>query len=165
MSWRMRGTKHLMFRYYGMIAILALLAILVLIIVAPAPVDWEVIVSAVVAILSFVYFVQKQKLEETRLFEQLFREFNQRYDCLNESLNHILSKDPDEELTRVEIDVLYNYFNLCGEEYQFFEQGYIYPEVWKAWCNGMKIFCSDPRIKELWLKEMQTGSYYGLRLD
>jgi hypothetical protein len=29
----------------------------------------------------------------------------------------------------------------------------------------MKILSGDPRIKELWLKELGTDSYYGLRLD
>jgi hypothetical protein len=29
----------------------------------------------------------------------------------------------------------------------------------------MKILSGDPRIEELWLKEMETDSYYGVRLD
>jgi ABC-type iron transport system FetAB permease component len=36
--------------------------------------------------LTTIYFVQKQKLEEIKLFKELFTEFNARYECLNENL-------------------------------------------------------------------------------
>jgi hypothetical protein len=58
---------------------------------------------------------------------------------------------------------LFDYFNLCGEEYLFYSQGYVYPEVWKAWFNGMEFFRPNPRIRQLWNEELKTGSYYGLQ--
>jgi hypothetical protein len=61
------------------------------------------------------------------------------------------------------LDTLYNYFNLSGEEYFYYKQGYIYPEVWKAWRNGMKIFYQVERIKQEWDKELSNDSYYGLK--
>jgi len=157
--------KHYVFRYYIAIALVLLLATVILAVLACDSVDWKLIVTIIGAILSFVYFAQKQNLEELRLFKELFAEFNQRYDRLNESLNRILLRDPEDELTAGELDVLNDYFNLCGEEYLFFRKGYIYPEVWKAWLNGMKIFYHDERIRELWLEELETDSYYGLRLE
>ena len=157
--------KHFMFRYYVVIALVLFLATVVLVMLAYDSVDLEIIVTIIGVILSFVYFVQKQALEELRLFKELSTEFNQRYDRLNENLNRILLGDPDDELTAEELDVLNDYFNLCGEEYLFFKKGYIYPEVWKAWMNGMKIFYQDERIREFWLKELETDSYYGLRLE
>ena len=157
--------KHFMFRYYVVIALVSFLATVILVMLAYDSVDWKLIVTIIGTILSFVYFAQKQNLEELRLFKELFTEFNQRYDRLNESLNRILLEDPDDELTAEELDVLNDYFNLCGEEHLFFKKGYIYPEVWKAWLNGMKIFYQDERIRELWLRELETDSYYGLRLE
>ncbi len=43
-----------------------------------------------------------------------------------------------------------------------YKQGFIYPEVWQAWGNGMRFFRQNLRIKELWEKELKSGSYYGL---
>jgi hypothetical protein len=54
-----------------------------------------------------------------------------------------------------------DYFNLCAEEWLFWRAGYIYDPVWVAWENGMKQFAKDPRVKELWLRERATNSYYG----
>lgn len=47
------------------------------------------ITSTLVAPLGFCYFAQKQKLEELRLFKELFTGFNHRYDEMNESLADI----------------------------------------------------------------------------
>jgi hypothetical protein len=60
---------------------------------------------------------------------------------------------------------LYDYFNLCSEEYLMKKKGYIYPEVWEAWCKGIQDFLKHERIKMLWDKEMKTGSYYGMKLE
>ncbi len=109
--------------------------------------------------------LQKQKTEELQLFKGLFTEFNLRYDRMNAKLNAIRDKLEEKEIDDTERNTLFDYFNLCGEEYLFFSQGYIYPEVWRAWYNGMQIFYQKPRIKKLWDEELQTGSYYGLQLD
>ena len=74
---------------------------------------------------TFLFLVQKQKLEETHLFKELFNEFNARYDLMNEDLNlirtatgAIKTSPPDQEAL-----VLYDYFNLCAEEHHFYSQG------------------------------------------
>jgi hypothetical protein len=125
--------------------------------------DWKLNITLVGSIISSIYFVEKQKLEQIVLFKELFTDFNKRYDGLNEKLNGILREDQHKELTPEQIDTLYDYFNLCSEEYLFYKQGFIYPEVWKAWCNGMKIFIKNKRIREVWRREVHTDSYYGLK--
>ena len=65
-------------------------------------------------------------------------------------------------LTNDEKQLLVDYFNLCGEEHQIWKQGFVYPEVWRAWENGMRQYVSDPRIRAFWEKERSTNSYYGL---
>ena len=89
----------------------------------------------------------------------------QKYVLLGQNLNAIITRENKTSLSQEEKDTLFNYFNLCGEEYLFYSQGYIYPEVWRAWSKGIEIFLHDPRIKELWDREMKTGSYYGLVLN
>ena len=120
-----------------------------------------VLFPAVATILGFNYFVFKQHLEETHLFKELFTEFNRRYDELNGPLYALLSKPPDQPLTAEETTLLYDYFNLCAEEFLYYRKGFIYPVVWEAWCNGMRIFYADPRIRALWEMDSGTLSYYG----
>lgn len=123
--------------------------------------DGSVLVSIVGAFLAGAYFMQRQRLEEVRLFKDLFTDFNERYDNLNEALNGILERPNGTPLAAQDVHVLYDYFNLCAEEYLFFNQGYIPRTVWNAWTHGMAIYAADDRVRALWLKELETGSYYG----
>jgi hypothetical protein len=115
------------------------------------------------SVLSVIYFIQKQRLEELKLFRELFKEFNARYDGMNENLASIISKN-NTPLTSEEESSLIDYFNLCGEEHLYYELGYIDPVVWKSWCNGMKSIIESPRVKPLWEAEKATSSYYGISL-
>jgi len=125
--------------------------------------DLKLTLTVIGSVISGVFFVQKQKLEELKMFKDLFREFNQRYDQMNEKLNNIVDANSLDKLTAEETKVLFDYFNLCGEEYLFFKQGYIDPAAWHAWYNGMKSFYNSPRINALWVRELEGNSYYGLR--
>jgi hypothetical protein len=60
--------------------------------------------------------------------------------------------------------LLYDYFNLCAEEYLYFKSGYVDAEVWQSWLRGMKLFASNPEIRRLWQEELESGSYYGFTL-
>lgn len=157
--------KYFVLRHYGLIATILCLAGVTSILVAPNYCNWQLVVTIVGGGLSSLYVAQRQRLEELKLFKELFTEFNNRYDSLNEKLNHILRVDPTEPLKSEELDILNDYFNLCGEEYLYYKEGYIYKEVWRAWFNGMKIFFENPRIKSVWKKELENGSYYGLQLE
>ena len=95
------------------------------------------------------------------MFKELFSEFNERYNELNDCLNQIRSKDKikgDDEA-----QILFDYFNLCGEEYFYYKQRYIPPEVWESWLNGMKYFYNDSKIQKLWDEELELNSYYGFK--
>jgi hypothetical protein len=154
--------KFTMFRYYFPIALAISVILIIVGFIFSQKLDWKLNLTLVGSIISSIYFVEKQKLEQMELFKELFTEFNRRYDGLNERLNQILVEDHKRELSTEQIDVLYDYFNLCGEEYLFYKQGFIYPEVWAAWYNGMTVFGKNKRISELWQKEVKTDSYYGL---
>ena len=124
--------------------------------------DPELLLPLLASFLSIVFFLQKQRLEELRLFREIFRDCNERYDQLNEEISKIRERPPGESLEPREKQVLTDYFNLCGEEYLYFRQGYIYPRVWDAWEAGMKDHLCSPRIEPFWLKEKRSGSYYGI---
>ena len=157
--------KHFVFKYYFGIAILLCIGAIISGITLRQHIDWKLVAAFIGSVISSVFFVQKQRLEELRLFNELYTTFNSRYDALNESLNEIGRGDLGEELKPGELNTLYNYFNLCSEEYFYYKQGYIFPEVWKAWRNGMKIFYQNERIRKAWANELKNDSYYGFQLS
>jgi hypothetical protein len=158
--------KHVINRFYlATIFLLFVIGLLLAINYYDKIDDWKIILTIIGGFFSFIYFIQKQQLEEAKLFKELCIGFNQRYNDLNEKLNAILAGDKSKALTVDEINTLYDYFNLCGEEFLFYNKGFIYREAWESWYRGMHIYFSDPRIQDLWLKESQTGSYYGLKFN
>lgn len=127
-------------------------------------VDFKLLATLLGTFLSLLYFLQKQRLEEMKLFREIFAECNGRYDKMNERLNVIADALDNQSLQSEELAILSDYFNLCGEEYLYYRQGYIFPSVWKAWYNGMKYFITNPRIAAVWTEEKKSESYYGLPL-
>lgn len=125
----------------------------------------DVVFAVVAGFAAFIFFIHKQHLDETRLFMDLFKQFNERYDKLNNKLNDILDKPSEESLQLGERKDLFDYFNLCAEEYLYFRSGYLEPQVWTAWRKGMKVYAASPRIRALWVKELEGGSYYGFIID
>lgn len=119
---------------------------------------------AVAAAAGLVYFLYTKHLSESKLFIDLFKQFNERYDSLNEDLNRIASDSATQLLPTKDRQVLVDYFNLCAEENLYYRAGYIDESVWNSWKNGMKYFASVDRIKELWLDELRQNSYYGFNL-
>lgn len=152
-------------RFYPvMFALLALSISAVLLLVLPTQRAVELLVPVTGAVAGFVYFLYSQQLQQTRLFVDLFREFNQRYDGLNDKLNVIAAQGPSPIFSAEQKQVLFDYFNLCAEEWMYFRAGYIDPEAWEAWRRGMKFFLSSPDIRKLWMEELKGGSYYGFSI-
>ena len=160
----MAQIKHIIYRYH-LIIFAALLGCISYLHFVVGLFDSSVFLSLGGGLGAFVYFVQKQQLEELRLFRELFREFNERYYRMNEGLNRIIEVSTDETLTPGEKDQLYKYFSLCGEEYLYFKRGYIGPDVWRAWRNGMETVFKNKRVCELWQDETKSNSYYGLERE
>lgn len=155
--------KEYLFKFYAFISILMGLIIIIILSMIQKAIDWPLVITIIGSVLSAIYFVQKQKLEETKLLKDLFTEFNGRYSTLNEKLNEICFGDTSKQLSQAEKDLLYEYFNLCAEEFLFKIKGYIPKEVWEAWNNGMQIFFGNKRICDLWKEECTTNSYYGFK--
>lgn len=119
------------------------------------------LLTAVGGITAFLYSKHNHEIE---LFLDLFRDFNSRYDNLNEQLNEIYNRPKDEQLKSTDYGLLYDYFNLCAEEQMFARAGCIDSSVWREWQNGMRYFAQDPEISELWQRELQQDSYYGFSI-
>ena len=55
----------------------------------------ENLITILGSILSLLYFLQKQKPAELQLFRSLFKEFNERYDGMNEGVSRIIDKNSE----------------------------------------------------------------------
>jgi hypothetical protein len=126
------------------------------------------VIIGLFTLLSTIYFSYKTKQRENDSFmKELFKEFNKRYDKLNGKLYFIIESQISHEeysLTQLDKNVLYDFFNLCAEEFFWYKKGRIDPKLWKSWNAGMNFWFSHQVIKDLWLEEMKskTGktSYY-----
>ncbi len=144
--------------------------------------NWEFYTAAlnilITGLLGYVVWYSTKKFNKNQLEiashqiqKQLFSEFNQRYDVLNEYLIKITKYKSLEELQEKEkdnYDVIRNklndYFNLCAEEYYWFKKGRIDEDVWFSWEKGMNSWYANyPIIREAWEEEYNlfgAASFY-----
>ena len=155
--------KRFLLKFYPLISISMFIGAILSFIFGPL--TWQALAVIEGGVVSFALSVQKQQVEEVRLFKALFETFNERYDVLNEELNRIYREPFDGPFMNQETDTLFNYFNLCAEEYFYFREGFIHPHVWQAWNNGMKFFRRNHRIRKFWDEELVNNSYYGMRFE
>ena len=125
--------------------------------------SWATLLTMIGGLLSAAFVLQKQYLDELRLFHDLFKDFNSRYAKLNDALLGIMKTEKVEEEN--ELQAIVDYFNLCAEEYWWYCAGYIPHEVWRSWCRGMLQYIENRPIRQHWDEEVTQGSYYGLTLD
>lgn len=119
---------------------------------------------------SIKHFEQTAKIENDRLMKELFTEFNQRYDRINNKLDKIASLSKEEwiELKAKKKDkytgVVIDFFNICAEEYHWHSEGRINGNIWASWHKGMNdIYNKSEVIQNLWDEECKNEgfkSYY-----
>ena len=145
--------------------VMTVLLVATIYVIAPQEASHSLYVSAIGGVMGFLYFLYNQHLQETRLFTDLFREFNERFNRLNADLNRIYSLNMQSLVEHPDQQILYDYFNLCAEEYLYYKNGFIDPEVWDAWTKGMSYFAKAKHIEGLWREDLKNDSYYGFSLD
>jgi hypothetical protein len=111
--------------------------------------------------------IRQYKIENDKMFKELFTDFNTKYDeKFNNQLNSIEEKAMNNSnyvLTSVEKEIIIDYLNLCAEEYLWYKKGRIDHLAWIAWENGMKHYLLINSIMECVKSETpQKDSYYGL---
>ena len=119
------------------------------------------LLTALSGVTAFLYSNHSQ---ETALFRDLFREFNSRYDTLNEGLNAIFNRPANTPIEPTDHGLLFDYFNLCAEEQMFARAGCIDSSVWRAWQNGMRFLAQDPEIRAFREQELKQDSYYNFQI-
>jgi len=124
------------------------------------------ILGAVMATgISISFGVRQYKIENDKVFKELFKEFNSRYDTV---FNDFLNKLDEEKEIKLVLDLneklkVIDYINMCAEEYLWYKKGRIPEEVWKAWKNGIQYYTIIPSINKVFEEQsLQRDSYYGL---
>lgn len=117
--------------------------------------------------ISIFYGYHSKKIEHDRMEKELFKEFNERYDKINDSLHKISKECKDikdlEKRPKLE-NKLNDFFNLCAEEYFWYKKGRIDEKIWSAWEDGMNDWFNNVEvIRKAWELEIEKRgckSYY-----
>ena len=153
-------TRHIFFRHHWWLVPTVGTALALIIFRSNLPDRGTLFAGVVAAVLSVSFFVQQQRLAEMNLFRDLISSFNGRYDKLNERLMRMRC---EEDCT--DYQVVWDYFNLCAEEFLFFSEGYIDDRVWRAWCIGMLYYFEVEPFLTMWRDAGASDSYYGLTIE
>jgi len=121
-------------------------------------------------IATFYFGVLKYKIENDRVFQELFTSFNDRYNSDFTKLINSLRGHPDKILEvhneKSDESLIIEYFNLCAEEYLWYSKNRIPKSIWGAWKAGIKENLEIKQVREVYDKETKTErgrkSYYGL---
>ena len=127
----------------------------------------EITLAIIAAGFSLALGLRQSRVENDRIFKELFTMFNEKYDVkFNDTLNNIalnLHNERPYSLSEGEKKLIIDYLNLCAEEYLWYTKHRIDEKVWTAWELGMNYFINLTPIKEVAMKEQEvSGSYYGL---
>lgn len=118
------------------------------------------------------YFARSSKqIAKDTMMKELFKDFNNRYDKLNNNLVRLDKNKPNLEELKKYADydeyhqTIIDFFNLCAEEFYWYHHKKRIDElVWHSWHKGMNYWYNNiPAIQELWELETQNGgqtSYY-----
>ena len=130
------------------------------------------IILGVIGYFITAYFAKSSKqIAKDNMMKELFKDFNSRYDKLNNNLVRLDKDKPSlEELKKIaDYDeyhqTIIDFFNLCAEEfYWYHHKKRIDPIVWNSWQKGMNYWYNNiPAIQQLWEKEIENDgkvSYY-----
>jgi len=119
--------------------------------------------------ISISFGIRQYRIENDKMFKELFKEFNCTYD---RKFNDVLNKLDREIKNNLDVSITENreliidYLNFCSEEFLWYKKGRIPFTVWKSWKKGMLYFLNLPSIKEIVVEQYcQKDSYYGLFED
>lgn len=124
------------------------------------------IISLVAIWLTSRYQKHTKKLANDKMMKELFTEFNQRYDVINNKLDEVSKLtleqwselSPKEQLEKE--GVIIDFFNICAEEYHWHKEGRINGNIWESWHKGMNdIYNRSKVIQNIWDEECKNEGY------
>ncbi|MCB0741155.1 MAG: hypothetical protein KDB92_08935 [Chitinophagaceae bacterium] len=129
-------------------------------------IDGNLLFGSIGSLITIFFGYIKFQIENDTMFNQLFTDFNNRYTNKQNDLLNSLRNDDEYKFKTGEKNLIYDYFNLCAEEFLWFKKGRIPKRVWFAWENGIRENLKIPIINEMFKAEILTKegrtSFYGL---
>ncbi len=108
----------------------------------------------------------KNRIENDKLFKELFTDFNSKYDNKINDLLNGLKTNVKHDLKPDEINLIIDYLNLSSEEYLWRKKNRIPKIVWNAWKAGIKENLKIKQVQEIYENEISSKngrkSFYGL---
>lgn len=124
--------------------------------------DSKALLSLISIILSAIYFIQKQKLEEEKFLFESFSKYNERFAIISDDMQSLPRKntlDPKHK------SIIARYFDLCAEEYYLYKHGRLNKEIWKCWASGAFFYIKNYEGVRLYWQEMEKHNLnYGLTI-
>lgn len=135
-----------------------------------------IIAGLIIFFLSRGYYKHSKDIEKDRMMKELFTEFNSRYDNLNDIVAKVSKMtlkewmDLNPKKKKKYSYKINDYFNLCAEEYYWFQKKRIEDEIWNSWSYGMNVIYNRGKvIQMLWDEECSSKegviSYYITKKD
>lgn len=124
-------------------------------------------------LITLTYNYKNTQLANHKMQKELFTEFNKRYNDLNDDLNllsnsslaHFTAWFLPEDQIRIKATI-YDFFNLCAEEYYWHKKKRIPTKVWISWEKGMNdIYNRSEVIQKMWDEECQNGSHISYYIE
>ncbi len=118
-------------------------------------------IGLVALIVTWIYAAKSKRISEDEIFYNLYSNFNERYDKINDDLQILQAKK--EKIKTVETlksspyyKTVIDFFNICAEEYYWRGRGRIKDEVWDAWNFGMNYWYREILVIRLaWTSEIE----------
>jgi hypothetical protein len=136
--------------------------------------DNEIYISILGIFIASVFSLNTYITTKRKIFFETFMKFNERYDHLNENLNRLKNNMKivipngqigDDEYKFYVKNFIFDYLNLCCEEYYWRKQGIINKDVWNNWSLGIRYFLIVRPIFCVLMEEIKDSdiknSYYG----
>lgn len=130
----------------------------------------SIILGSVGLVITAFIAWRSAKLSHDQMLKELFKEFNERYAVLNNTLYSIEAKYSTLEKLNAAPDsfalkqAVQDYFNLCAEEFfWYYHKKRIDKKIWDSWQSGMLYWYGIPAIRDMWeaeVKESGKASYY-----
>lgn len=123
-------------------------------------------------IVTVIFSRSARKRENDKIMKELFKDFNERYNEINNDLIRIM--EPQDASAKASLHytwvndraTLIDYLNLCAEEYFWYKKGRIDEKVWRSWSIGMNYWYNhkSSQLRDLWEAETKKKngpqSYY-----
>jgi|GEM_PF-3676699 len=123
----------------------------------------EISAAIIVAGVSVSFGLNQSKIENDKIFKELFTEFNCRYDRkFNDFFNRIHLGEKRDLEPKDKLLVI-DYINMCSEQFMWKQKERIDSLVWKSWEAGM-IYNFELAVIKPFISEQDSkgdsGSYY-----